>query len=249
MNIKLHKICDKLNANYDTAYNFYNHILPIFNNAIESDDKFMKKFYDHQLTYYGTSHDVAVEMNYLIHNIYKKQFGVTKKQISLLMLLRYSMMIDGIFSYYCTIIFYACYKSKLIKPEIVFKKEYRKNPDAVLQRFNTFNSVHNIRLSTKLYHIKIIDDIFKQFADCVDLDIRNSTAHLSCKLESSKIFIPENKNLCPVKYRKIDMESAGSKLKNIMYPMQAAIIYYLDSKYGEIATILINSSNNSPWSL
>ena len=72
---------------------------------------------------------------------------------------------------------------------------------------------------------------------------------MSCKLEGSKIFIPENKNLCPVKYRKIDMESAGSKLKNIMYPMQAAIIYYLDSKYGEIANMLINSSNNSPWSL
>ena len=105
MNINLHKICDKLNVDYDAAYNFYNHILPIFNNAIESDDEFMKKFYEHQLTYYGTSHDVEVEINHLIHNIRKKQFGVTKKQVSLLMLLKYSMMIDGFFAYYCTIIF------------------------------------------------------------------------------------------------------------------------------------------------
>ncbi len=246
--MKLHKICNKLNANYDTAYNFYNHILPIFNNAIESDDKFMKKFYEHQITYYATSHDVTVEMNYLLHNIRKKQFGVTKKQVSLLMLLRYSMMIDGVFAYYCTIIFYTCYKSKLIKPEIVFKKEYRKNPDAVLQRFNTFNSVHNIKLSTKLKHIKI-NDVFEQFADCVDLGIRNSTAHLSCKLESNKILIPENKNSYPVKYRKIDMESAGSKFENIIHPMQAAIICYLDNKYGEIANMLINSSNNAQWPL
>ncbi len=209
------KVCIEQKWNSNLAQEYYDIISKIFDDALENDAEFNKKFIDRQNEFHRTALPNYNNWLELCEKI-RININVKSDEVDLIFLIRYLITVESLASHYATVLYYACYKAYDNK-----NKAYHES----------FNTIHNyVLLGPKLKYLE--NKGLAKYTNSINRFLRNQIGHMTFKINNGKIEIPEDQS-DQHGYKKVNIEQMGTDLDMHILAMYAAIWRYY-SRYSKV---------------